>query len=284
MIPGDNLLHHTIRELKGIPTATDALMHFSSKLKSQDNKTLSDLSRQTNNTGQIPIDLIVHQFLNNQAALIWGIILMKILIAMMLDMEVKPINKLQPLKPFDNKDPLQVNLNTANQVVNAVRTIMRNSMTHPDCNKLSRKDNAFIAQKILTVRARCDTLFPIAVDAYIQKSAQYVMDEGTGNCEEFSYVALYKLHDINPHISGEIYRISNGDHCFLIIGRQKDSDIYDWNTWGEHAVVCDAWLGEAFPVKAIPEKLADFTSHCGLNFITSFRGPVEELTKSGISN
>jgi len=78
---------------------------------------------------------------------------------------------------------------------------------------------------------------------------------GSGNCEEMStYVFLQienkRLDKSNQLISqNELVYVrspSDIDHTFIVINRPKDSDISNWKTWGEVAIVIDPWINRAF--------------------------------------
>jgi hypothetical protein len=49
----------------------------------------------------------------------------------------------------------------------------------------------------------------------------------------------------------DIYRILGGDHCFLVIGRDLNSDPSDPETWGPHTMICDPWSKKSFPVSEL---------------------------------
>ena len=185
------------------------------------------------------------------------------------------------LSPSDTA--LQTHLKMGRLVVNAVRSIMRQSSNHPhpDLNLDKTDLKKEINNKIQEVRKQTKNLLPMKTQQWLRKVALMSIDAQVGNCEEFSYVALYKLNEMNLNLTGEIYRISNGNHCFLVIGRKKGSDLTDWRTWGEQAVICDAWFGDVFSVKEIPSKLIDATEYGdaskSLCFVTPFNPKYHRL-------
>jgi hypothetical protein len=72
-----------------------------------------------------------------------------------------------------------------------------------------------------------------------------------GNCSELAMQAMDYLLTLEnaDSINAEIIGIygGRGDHVFLVIGRELNSDLNDINSWGEHAVICDPWTNEVYP-------------------------------------
>lgn len=62
-----------------------------------------------------------------------------------------------------------------------------------------------------------------------------------GNCYEQSYVAAYYLMYQKKLRKVEILSIYNGDHVFVVIGRNFNSNIDDPSSWGKKCAVCDPW-------------------------------------------
>lgn len=101
-----------------------------------------------------------------------------------------------------------------------------------------------------------------------------------GNCYEMScYSFFYLLERIEEKI--DIYFIHDADHVFIVIGRDINSDLNDYTTWGKHAMVCDPWSGTIFPAAEMPQRL--FGSNG-----TGEKGPVDlipfdpQINKLGI--
>ncbi|MGH9593962.1 MAG: hypothetical protein ACRD5L_12790, partial [Bryobacteraceae bacterium] len=70
---------------------------------------------------------------------------------------------------------------------------------------------------------------------------------GCGNCGEQSALAFVYLRDRRIHPLDWI-QVNNFSHAFVVLGRDADSDIGDYNTWGRSSVYCDPWAsswGEA---------------------------------------
>ena len=68
-----------------------------------------------------------------------------------------------------------------------------------------------------------------------------------GNCGEQALMALDFFMQYAPDINAELYRIKNGDHNFLVVGRREGSDPENPETWGEEAHICDPWANAVYP-------------------------------------
>lgn len=80
---------------------------------------------------------------------------------------------------------------------------------------------------------------------------------GIGSCQEMSLAGyLFALEHL-PH-DIEFATIEHGDHNFLVIGRDRNSNPNDHKTWGEHAVVCDPWSGAYYPASLLETNLKDY--------------------------
>ena len=75
-----------------------------------------------------------------------------------------------------------------------------------------------------------------------------------GNCYELALQALdYVLNTTN--IDAEVYSIMGGNHCFLVLNRDKDSNPSNPETWGSNAVICDPLANKAYQAKEYHTKL-----------------------------
>lgn len=80
-----------------------------------------------------------------------------------------------------------------------------------------------------------------------------------GNCQEMSCAAFfYCLRTKGIGAKVDIYQIKNGDHFFLVIGRDINSDPKDYKTWGSSAVICDPWAGKVFLASDLEKKLKNY--------------------------
>ena len=79
-----------------------------------------------------------------------------------------------------------------------------------------------------------------------------------GNCYEQALLALDYVINEAPQVSAEIYCIRGGDHCFLVIGREKNSDPDRPETWGDQAYICDPWANAVYPASSYLSKLRNY--------------------------
>lgn len=79
-----------------------------------------------------------------------------------------------------------------------------------------------------------------------------------GNCNDMAFLALEFMVNHYPSIRAEIFHIFNGDHSFLVVGRDKHSEESEPETWGESAFICDPWANKTYPAKKYLEKLKNF--------------------------
>ena len=79
-----------------------------------------------------------------------------------------------------------------------------------------------------------------------------------GNCTEDATGAFHYLSKKRrPHLKVDIFHIKNGNHAFLVIGRDWKSDPNDIKTWGPNAVVIDVWTRKIYPASQILDFLED---------------------------
>lgn len=77
--------------------------------------------------------------------------------------------------------------------------------------------------------------------------AKNMSSVGVGNCWEMAIVGLFKGMEKGIwNIQLERAYLVNGDHTFLVIGRDRRSDPKNYKTWGPDAVVMDAWAGKVY--------------------------------------
>lgn len=104
----------------------------------------------------------------------------------------------------------------------------------------------------------------LAVDAGLlgfEQRIKYVQKFSLGNCAELAYLALdYMMHHA-PYVYAEAYTILGGDHEFLVIGRNFDSDPCDPFTWGDDAYICDPWADKVYPSIRYLSELKNFYCH-----------------------
>ncbi len=97
------------------------------------------------------------------------------------------------------------------------------------------------------------------VFAYMKSAAKYAVGTHIGNCGEMAAVAFFKALEKGMwNVPVDIVYITNGDHAFLVIGREPDSDPENYKTWGPSAVVVDAWSKKVYKVSDLEANLEDY--------------------------
>lgn len=76
------------------------------------------------------------------------------------------------------------------------------------------------------------------------------------NCQELTLLALFDVTKEYPEVLAEAYCVDGGDHVFLAINRDPNSNINDPSTWGKNAYICDPFQGEYFNAMEYKSKLA----------------------------
>lgn len=115
--------------------------------------------------------------------------------------------------------------------------------------------------------------------ARMKASARYAAGVRIGNCGEMAAVAFFKALEKGIwNVPVDIVKIVNGDHAFLVIGRDPNSDPDDYKTWGSSAVVVDAWSKKIYKVSDLEANLEDYF---GLDMTTgkSFLRPFNPKTQ-----
>jgi len=145
-------------------------------------------------------------------------------------------------------------------VANEVRLVIKQTCTHPFANSYDKETWDALGEKIDQTRAEYDAA------CRGEKNKQQILDitaasvekEQVGDCPEYAMLALKKLQTAFPNMAGEIFAIENkkGDvdrdaHEFVVIGRDPNSDPNDFTSWGNDAVICDAWAGNVYTVAHI---------------------------------
>lgn len=90
--------------------------------------------------------------------------------------------------------------------------------------------------------------------AYIKYNASLAAKAGCGNCDEQAMIAFTLLYNMRIRPLDLMYAV-NGEHVFVVIGRDKTSRAMDHGRWGRNAVICDPWDDASYPASEIREKL-----------------------------
>lgn len=99
----------------------------------------------------------------------------------------------------------------------------------------------------------------ITLQERLEKSARRALKYGVGNCGELSTISFlhfleYKDSNIPERVRLErAYLARPGDHAFVIINRQINSNLNDLLSWG-NAIICDPWKGVSLDVKSQMQK------------------------------
>lgn len=71
-----------------------------------------------------------------------------------------------------------------------------------------------------------------------------------GNCGAQSALAFVRLRDYWKVFPLDWVQVKNGDHGFVVIGRDAHTDPSNMATWNDDAIVCDPWRDVVLAVKA----------------------------------
>ncbi len=114
-----------------------------------------------------------------------------------------------------------------------------------------------------------------------------------GNCYEKSAVLVNFLRKLGPNFADntdtnvEIISLHSedgeADHTVVVIGRRKDSDLNDYTTWGNDAIIVDPWLDTVFFPAEIPERLKSYVSGGGTREFHPFKYSLFCLHPDGLS-
>lgn len=95
---------------------------------------------------------------------------------------------------------------------------------------------------------------------HIEIIAYYTEKAGCGNCMEQSAVAFAYLLRLGVRPL-DWMEVTNGDHAFVVIGREPDSAANDPKSWGKDAAVCDPWDNVAYPASQIARRLGNSATY-----------------------
>lgn len=113
---------------------------------------------------------------------------------------------------------------------------------------------------------------------FVDAEAFLVEKFNVGNCHEYAYVAISRLREMDPSHRAEVFLMSNGNHVFVVLDRDPDSDPNDYTTWGQDAVVLDAWASDTFPASDIPNRLKANERHETFYLRPGSRGPMTDFS------
>ena len=108
----------------------------------------------------------------------------------------------------------------------------------------------------------------------VKAQADAAIKHKVGNCEMQSAVAFeflkqfkvpldivfLQMYSLNAtkstkKLASKELEDARPDHVFVVIGRPKQTDATNYETWGRDAVVCDAWARRAYPAHRLGNEL-----------------------------
>jgi hypothetical protein len=248
-----------------------------------DNMKTADLAamvRTVNDKGKLPVDLIHEsKFSYDEVGLLYS----KLLSTRIINFGLKNLADLIDTKNILNKwnpnSEIYENLQLACTITNEIRKEISASSSHPQTNffNLERKNklkNRIYKMRVLnnsSVLSMYITENPIklifdSTTTFIENRNKFPLKEKMANCGEMSFIAYQKLKKLSKNKYAEIFQVKNGDHGFLVIGKDKN------------AVVCDPWAGEAYPFSEITHRLNCYrcftTADYFVNIVTSYNPKV----------
>ncbi|GAB4185751.1 MAG: hypothetical protein Tsb0015_02920 [Simkaniaceae bacterium] len=101
---------------------------------------------------------------------------------------------------------------------------------------------------------------------YYRVTSDIVKKYSIGACShQSSVIFTYFLENLHLLKSKEndfpkidVMYIHNGNHVFIVLGRNIDSDPSDYKNWGPDALVLDPWANKIYPASQIEQELFDF--------------------------
>lgn len=156
------------------------------------------------------------------------------------------------------------------QVVDEIRQLNIQSSTHPEMDYNSA---AFFkaSSRVKRLRGTVGRLIRLTEylpedwqglkSIFIKLEASAVKAFNAGNCHELCYVALNRLRELDPSHNAELFLVQNGNHVFIVLDRNPESDANDYRTWGQKAVVVDPFSNTAFPANLLEDELKTNEKH-----------------------
>ena len=112
----------------------------------------------------------------------------------------------------------------------------------------------------------------------------HMLDENSGtHLELVSIVDDEEFEEkdlkINSSITGKSQSFFGADHILLVVGRNTDSNISDYTSWGKDTVVCDPWAKRVYGVNEFPEEMDLLRSVTGGSTSTEVKFSTEFFNK-----
>ncbi|MBA3660963.1 MAG: hypothetical protein H0W64_04500 [Gammaproteobacteria bacterium] len=296
---GNTDLHNLLRHCKN----AEAIEYM---IKVNGAQAVSLMATTVNDAGEIPFDLVENlKVPDTEKGKIYDILLSLTSMKKLKDLNT-PLEFSEIIKEFNpaQESRLYRNLKEACRVANITRAEIHGSSTHPSPKhnfdeisqiekqiKSIEKSSGFIENTALRQLGNQyevvqvwenEVVVELPQDIayhFLQSKTDLYEKKGMANCGIMSFIALKKLIEKNgTSIPAEVYNVQNGDHAILIIDRDPQSDPLQPKTWGPHAVVCDTWSGEVYPLTFLNEKLLTFRIQLMKHKITNEIGVFHFLT------
>lgn len=183
-----------------------------------------------------------------------------------------------PYKDKNISKTLHENLVLGCTIVNMVRDLKLESLTHPHVNDLPQAEQTKLFDKIEFMRNEArqkgQLLLKEMVNeskdtkrlAYFDQQKSIAIKHGVGNCAEFSMIAMFYLLTYGAKTDILSLILKKADHEMVLIGNLND----------ENAVVCDSHAGQVYPFREFNDhatgsmfKLSfDFARSRGIDWMT----------------
>lgn len=162
----------------------------------------------------------------------------------------------------------------ANDAIKAVRRNIKITSTYPGLHKDEFKQ---LDAVIISMRQGIFSLDESLFDFYsipndlafraMKKSIKGSKRFFAANCGEYSYLIVNYLRKLN--IKAEIFDIEDGDHWFVVINRAEKSSPRNYLSWGDDAIICDAFHNKVYLANEIPQYFLCFKQDKSLEYPNS---------------
>lgn len=170
----------------------------------------------------------------------------------------------------DNEE-LAMNLYYGCVAINKMRSVIKESSTHPSTNSLSKKDASALTKKCHHLMEKSTKILEnydsniVPGQESLEKNKNFlqalsdIYDQalaiGAGDCAIIGFVITYLLLKLGFNLPIQFCSLEpNGDHNFVMIGR------------GHSAVIVDGWSGNVYPLSKASQYLYGYTSY--ISFIS----------------
>ena len=248
---GNTVLHHAAMKQKDVAT-------FERNIASVGEEAAIVMAKMANDQGRLPLQIATNVFENPERDTI-----PLTLYLLTRKHNSKPlhekIDEKEVLSRYASKPlskGLHENILIGCAVVNMVRDLKLESMTHPSVNDIDgmeqldislsidrmREDKKDNTQKIK--RNMAGAPFDEAQRAHLENEVTVPSEHGVGNCGEFAMLALSFLINNFGKLRSGVFSVEFGDHAMTMFGDKDDE-----------AVVSDPHAGDVYPLSEIPERM-----------------------------